>query len=134
MPARMRASILRWSTGAASIVNLGGEILTVFSSAKCDVFGRVLNMLAPLGLFALAISVLRLAALRFRNGEGQFQMESEVTRVLIAGAGGLVGSALVPALIADGKQVTRLVRSSPREGELEWHPNQDEIDTATLDG
>jgi len=61
-------------------------------------------------------------------------MDSEGTKVLVAGASGLVGSALVPALIADGKQVTRLVRSSPREGELEWHPNHDEIDTATLDG
>jgi uncharacterized protein (TIGR01777 family) len=55
-------------------------------------------------------------------------------KVLIAGASGLVGSALVPALEAEGAEVTRLVRSSARAGEIEWHPNQDEIDPAKLKG
>jgi len=55
-------------------------------------------------------------------------------RVVIAGASGLVGSALIPELENNGHDVVRLVRNSPRAGELEWHPNQDEIDPAMLDG
>ena len=55
-------------------------------------------------------------------------------KVLIAGASGLVGSALIPALEAEGAEVTRLVRSSAGAGEIEWHPNNDQIDADTLDG
>ena len=55
-------------------------------------------------------------------------------KILIAGASGLVGSALIPALQADGDVVTRLVRSSPRPGEIEWHPNHDRIDGVRLEG
>jgi uncharacterized protein (TIGR01777 family) len=55
-------------------------------------------------------------------------------KVLIAGASGLVGSALIPALEAEGAEVTRLVRSSARAGEIEWHPNNDQLDPAKLEG
>jgi len=55
-------------------------------------------------------------------------------KVLIAGAGGLVGSALIPALEAEGSEVTRLVRSSAGAGEIEWHPNNDQIDATKLEG
>ena len=55
-------------------------------------------------------------------------------KIAIAGASGLVGSALIPELENNGHDVVRLVRNSPRAGELEWHPNQDEIDPAMLDG
>jgi uncharacterized protein len=55
-------------------------------------------------------------------------------RIAIAGASGLVGSALIPSLEADGAEIIRLVRSSPRANEVEWHPNQDEVDPAKLDG
>jgi len=55
-------------------------------------------------------------------------------RVLIAGASGLVGSALIPALEAEGADVTRLVRSSAGAGEIEWHPNNDQIDATQLEG
>jgi len=55
-------------------------------------------------------------------------------KVLIAGASGLVGSALVPSLNADGAEVTRLVRSTPKPREIEWHPNQDAMDAARLEG
>jgi uncharacterized protein (TIGR01777 family) len=34
----------------------------------------------------------------------------------------------------DGNEVTRLVRSAPRFGEVEWHPNHDSIDPAKLQG
>jgi len=55
-------------------------------------------------------------------------------KVLIAGASGLVGSALIPALEAEGGEVTRLVRTSAGAGEIEWHPNNDQIDAAKLEG
>ena len=55
-------------------------------------------------------------------------------KILIAGASGLIGSALVAVLEADGAEVTRLVRSTPKPGEIEWHPNQDEMDPARLEG
>ncbi|MDX6529933.1 MAG: uncharacterized protein QOH41_2223 [Blastocatellia bacterium] len=55
-------------------------------------------------------------------------------KVLIAGASGLVGSALIPALEAEGAEVTRLVRSSAGAGEIEWHPNNDQIDANSLEG
>ena len=55
-------------------------------------------------------------------------------KVLIAGASGLVGSALIPALEAEGGEVTRLVRTSAGAGEIEWHPNNDQIDATKLEG
>src|SRR5438874_1676364 len=55
-------------------------------------------------------------------------------KILIAGASGLVGSALIPKLEADGDQIIRLVRKAPGAGEIEWHPNHDQIDSARLEG
>jgi len=55
-------------------------------------------------------------------------------KLAISGASGLVGSALIPELEKDGHEIVRLVRNSPKAGEIEWHPNQDEIDPATIDG
>ena len=55
-------------------------------------------------------------------------------KVAIAGASGLVGSALIPALKSMGAQITRMVRSKPRAGELEWHPNNDELSPDSLSG
>ena len=45
-------------------------------------------------------------------------------KVLVTGASGLVGSALVPFLTTGGHRVTRLVRSQPRPGatEIHWDP------------
>lgn len=61
-------------------------------------------------------------------------MEINNTKVLMAGASGLVGSALIPVLEAEGAKVTRMVRSPAHAGEIEWHPNQDELGTAQLEG
>ncbi len=55
-------------------------------------------------------------------------------KIAIAGASGLVGSALIPVLKSMGAQITRLVRSKPRAGEIEWHPNQAEMSAASLNG
>jgi uncharacterized protein (TIGR01777 family) len=37
-------------------------------------------------------------------------------------------------LEAEGAEVTRLVRSSAGAGEIEWHPNNDQIDAKSLEG
>src|SRR5439155_2893589 len=55
-------------------------------------------------------------------------------KILVAGASGLVGSALIPSLESDGAEINRLVRSSPKANEIEWHPNQGQIDAARLEG
>jgi len=60
--------------------------------------------------------------------------ENRQMKIAIAGSSGLVGSELIPALEDDGAEVTRLVRDSPRAGEIEWHPNQDQIEPTKLAG
>src|SRR5499427_6933157 len=55
-------------------------------------------------------------------------------KIAIAGASGLVGSALIPALSGDEVAITRLVRHAPKPGEIEWHPNQDQVSKQSLDG
>lgn len=56
--------------------------------------------------------------------------------VLVSGASGFIGSALVPALTAGGHTVTRLVRSTPRPGraEIPWNPAARSIGTPALEG
>ena len=46
----------------------------------------------------------------------------------------MIGSAFIAAVEEDGAQVTRMVRDSPKAGEIEWHPNQDAIEPAKLEG
>jgi len=56
--------------------------------------------------------------------------------VLVSGASGFIGSALVPTLTAGGHTVTRLVRSTPRPGQAEipWNPAARSIGTPALEG
>jgi NAD dependent epimerase/dehydratase family enzyme len=55
-------------------------------------------------------------------------------RVLISGATGSIGSALIPALEADGHQVTRLTRSPRSQDDIRWNPSAGEIDASRLEG
>ena len=56
-------------------------------------------------------------------------------RLLISGASGLVGGALVPHLRARGHDVVRLVRRAPRgPDEAEWNPDAGTLDPAHLEG
>jgi len=55
-------------------------------------------------------------------------------KIAIAGASGLVGSTLIPALATDDAAITRLVRHAPKTGEIEWHPNQDQVSPQSLEG
>ncbi|WP_163506812.1 TIGR01777 family oxidoreductase [Fodinicola acaciae] len=49
-------------------------------------------------------------------------------RVAVTGASGLIGSALVPVLVADGHEVVTLVRREPAAGEVRWDPARRELD------
>ncbi|MFD2092143.1 TIGR01777 family oxidoreductase [Blastococcus deserti] len=54
-------------------------------------------------------------------------------KIAVSGASGLIGSALVPALRADGHDVMQLVRRTPRTAEEHrWAPQHRRIDPALL--
>lgn len=57
-------------------------------------------------------------------------------KVIVTGASGLVGSALVPALMKDGHEVWTLVRRMPKEGarEILWDPLKGIDDVSGLEG
>ncbi len=56
-------------------------------------------------------------------------------RIVVSGASGLIGSALVPALREAGHEVVRLVRHPPAgPDEIEWNPATGSVDTAALMG
>jgi len=56
-------------------------------------------------------------------------------RIVVGGASGLIGSALVASLRADGVEVATLVRRPPRTSdEVQWAPGERPLDPAALDG
>lgn len=56
-------------------------------------------------------------------------------RILITGASGMIGDAIIPFLRMQGHQVLRLVRRSGKnETEIFWNPARGELDTAKLEG
>ncbi|WP_395573770.1 TIGR01777 family oxidoreductase [Streptomyces sp. BK79] len=62
-------------------------------------------------------------------------MDRARSRVVVAGASGLIGGALVRSLTADGHEVVRLVRRPPRgPDEVRWDPEGGRVDTAGLAG
>jgi uncharacterized protein (TIGR01777 family) len=55
--------------------------------------------------------------------------------VLVTGSHGLIGSALIPKLRADGARVLRLVRGAPEgSDDVRWDPTAGTIDAAGLEG
>ncbi|HVU72606.1 MAG TPA: TIGR01777 family oxidoreductase [Mycobacteriales bacterium] len=55
-------------------------------------------------------------------------------RVVVAGASGLIGSALLPVLEQQGREVVRLVRRAPGAGEVRWDPANGHLDPRELEG
>lgn len=56
-------------------------------------------------------------------------------RIAVTGASGLIGSALVRSLRADGHEVRRMVRRAPAApDEVRWDPERSEVDLAGLAG
>ena len=56
-------------------------------------------------------------------------------KILVSGSHGLVGKALIKSLTSDGHEIVRLVRGKPSGAtEIEWHPNQEKLDAASLEG
>lgn len=56
-------------------------------------------------------------------------------RVIVAGASGLIGRALVARLRAEGDEVRTLVRRTPRDpGEISWAPDARTVDTSVFEG
>lgn len=54
--------------------------------------------------------------------------------VAVTGAGGLIGSALVQRLAAEGHRVSPLVRRPPGPGEIGWDPDGGRLDSRDLEG
>src|SRR5688572_21434329 len=56
-------------------------------------------------------------------------------KILIGGASGLVGTALIKALEPEGHEISRLVRYAPRDSsEIEWSPDRYSIALARIEG
>jgi hypothetical protein len=55
-------------------------------------------------------------------------------RILVSGASGLIGKALVAFLQGGGHEVVRLVRRAAGPGEIRWDPDRGELDPASLEG
>ena len=56
-------------------------------------------------------------------------------KVVVTGASGMVGGALVPALEDNGYEVIKLVRRAPKgDGEVRWDPANAVVDSASLEG
>ena len=55
-------------------------------------------------------------------------------KILIAGASGMIGSAVAPDLTNQGHEVVRLVRRTPVAGEVQWDPDAGTLDAAGLEG
>ena len=55
-------------------------------------------------------------------------------KLVVTGSSGLIGSALVRSLTADGHEVVKLVRRAPRSAdERQWDPSSGELDPALMD-
>ncbi len=55
-------------------------------------------------------------------------------RILMAGASGMIGSAVAPYLTKQGHEVARLVRREPGAGEVRWDPDNGTIDANAVEG
>ena len=70
-----------------------------------------------------------------RQRPNPHSVNTEAMKIVVSGASGLIGSALVPALRSAGHDVIRLVRRDPSgPDEVEWQPDAGTIDRDRLHG
>jgi len=55
-------------------------------------------------------------------------------KIVVSGASGLIGTQLVAKLSSSGHEVVRLVRRSPKSGEIQWNPKSGTLDAVALEG
>ena len=55
-------------------------------------------------------------------------------KIVVSGASGLIGTQLVAKLSGSGHEVIRLVRRSPKSGEIQWNPKSGILDAAAIEG
>ena len=55
-------------------------------------------------------------------------------KIVVSGASGLIGTQLVAKLSSSGHEVVRLVRRSPKSGEIQWNPKSGMLDATALEG
>lgn len=55
-------------------------------------------------------------------------------KIIVSGASGLIGTQLVSKLSQSGHEVVRLVRRSPKAGEIQWNPKSGTLDASALEG
>jgi len=55
-------------------------------------------------------------------------------KIVVSGASGLIGTQLVAKLSTSGHEVVRLVRRSPKAGEIQWNPKSGSLDASALEG
>ncbi len=88
-------------------------------------------------LFAYRQEVTRRDVLAHYHNRQHMNDGGRPMKVLVSGASGLVGSALIPFLTTGGHSVTRLVRKDGArvgDGEVAWSPVAGTIDRAGLEG
>lgn len=112
---------------------------------SCDLIDEV-RWEAPLGPLGglvagpmLAATVARMFEFRHRRTRDDLARHARFEalgrrRILVTGASGLVGRALVGFLQGGGHEVVRLVRRAPGPGEIFWDPAAGRLDPADLEG
>jgi uncharacterized protein (TIGR01777 family) len=63
-----------------------------------------------------------------------FSLDKTQLHIAVTGAGGLIGSALLRRLAADGHRVSPLVRREAAPGEISWDPEGGRLDPKDLEG
>ena len=70
-----------------------------------------------------------------RRAAGSRTRHDVIVKIVVTGASGLIGTALVTRLHASGHDVVRLVRRPPRAGdEVQWDPERGTVDVDGLTG
>lgn len=62
------------------------------------------------------------------------EQSQKVKKILISGASGLIGNAIIPILRSRGHEVKTLVRREPGQNEIYWNPSNGELNISEIEG